>query len=181
MSAAVQPYIFSQIGLDSGALTLLGAVVHRFADAGEYRGVATDQGGGRSVFLNTVDEKRPAVQVDVDLATLTARPATLCPCGGNHGAEPHLFASTKAHVVFHVSGGPGGYSVHLTRAEKGPQPKAFDTTRLDDGDIFAATILRPGLYSLTLPRAKGQRASLTRRRHRIETWAHCPAIGGMTT
>lgn len=149
MSAPVEPFIFSQIGLDSGSLTMLGAIVHPLFEPGEYRGLATRAGGDSQVFLLTVDEKRPAVQVDVDLATLVERGAVRpCGCGADHGGMAHFVVGGRAHVVFHVSGGPGGFSVHLTRAEEGPRAKAFDSTRLGEGDIFAATILRPGVYSV---------------------------------
>ncbi len=31
--------LFTQIGLDSGSLTMLGGVTHRFLEPGQYRGV----------------------------------------------------------------------------------------------------------------------------------------------
>jgi hypothetical protein len=43
----------------------------------------------------------------------------------------------------HVSGGRGDH------AAASPQAKDFDSTALTDGDIFAATILRPGKYKVS--------------------------------
>jgi hypothetical protein len=163
MSAPVRPFLFTQIGLDSGALTMLGAIVRRFGVAGDYRGVVTHPGGGRWVFHLTVEEGRPAVQADVDLvAVVEASAPSPCHCGADHGGAPHHLVGTRGHVVFHVSGGAGGYAVHVSRAEEGPSPKEFDSRRLSDGDLFAATILRPGRYAVTneAPEGAGARASI---------------------
>lgn len=149
MSAPAQPYLFSQIGLDSGALTMLGAIVHRFPEPGEYRGVVTGSDGEGSVFHLSVEKGRAAAQVNVDLAAVAARVSpSPCHCGTDHGGEPHYVAGTGSPVLFHVSGGRGGYAVHVSRSEERPQPKAFDSRVLRDGDLFAATILRPGLYAV---------------------------------
>ena len=38
--------LFTQIGLDSGSLTMLGAVIHSFRKPGEYRGSVRTEGEG---------------------------------------------------------------------------------------------------------------------------------------
>ncbi len=153
MALPVQPYLFTQPNTDSGALTMLATVVHRFREPGDYRAAikqpASDVPVG--VFYLTVDPNEPSAQVNIDLADAgNAPPAgTVCACGKTHSAAKHYVVAPESYVVFHVGGGPGGYSAHLSRTGDGPQPKIFDTTELGPGDLFAATLLRPGLYSLT--------------------------------
>ena len=37
MKATIDPNLYTQIGLDSGSLTILGSIVHSLGDPGEYR------------------------------------------------------------------------------------------------------------------------------------------------
>ncbi|HUK71647.1 MAG TPA: hypothetical protein VLW50_23250 [Streptosporangiaceae bacterium] len=160
MSAPVQPYLFSQIGLDSGALTMLGGIVHKFGDLGQYRGVVTDPGGGTTVFQLTVDEHQAAVPLNIDLAAVAGGSiAPQCQCPAGHGGQPHFVIGRSALLVLHVSGGPGGYSVHVAPAAEEPQRPVFDTRRLDGGDLFAATVLRPGRYTVLNTLAKSRKRS----------------------
>ena len=46
--------LFTQIGLDSGSLTMLGSVIHQFAEAGEYRGTVRREAAGEAVFYISV-------------------------------------------------------------------------------------------------------------------------------
>jgi hypothetical protein len=152
MAAAPHPYLFAQTSLDSGALTLLGAVIHQFTEPGEYRGVTSTQGGTASTFYVTVAKEPGISQVNIDLAALGAAPVSPagCTCGMAHGnpSQGHFTLGAHGYAVFHVSGGPGGYAVRLGRAAAKPQAKDFDSTSLKGGDLFAATILRPGRYSV---------------------------------
>lgn len=153
MALPAQPYLFTQPNADSGALTMLTAVVHRVREPGDYRTAIKLHDGDIpvGVFYLTVDPTEPAAQVNIDLAEAGNPPAvgTSCACGKSHGGARHYVVAPESYVVFHVGGGPGGYSVHLSRSGDGPQPKVFDTRELGPGDLFAVTLLRPGLYSLT--------------------------------
>jgi hypothetical protein len=150
--AAPHPYLFAQTSLDSGALTLLGTVVHQFTEPGEYRGISVGQGGVSSVFYLTVTKEPGITQVNIDLAALAGTPVASsgCTCGMMHGtpSQGHFTLGSHGYAVFHVSGGPGGYAVRLGRAATAPQAKDFDSTTLKGGDVFAATILRPGRYNV---------------------------------
>lgn len=149
MTAPVQPYLFSQIGLDSGALTILGGIVHKFPDAGQYRGVVTGPDGDASVFQLTVDENGAALPLNLDLAAVAEGAASSqCQCSASHGGLPHFVLGRLAQLVLHVSGGPGRYAVHVSPAAEEPQRPVFDSRRLNGGDLFAATILRPGRYTV---------------------------------
>jgi hypothetical protein len=166
VTLAPHPYLFAQPGLDSGALTLLGSVVHKMTEPGEYRGV-TSGPGGASVFYLTVTNEPGVTQVDIDLAALTppsSAGAGDCGCPGSPASGTKNVFTVGAHgyAVFHLSGGAGGHAVRLGRAAAAPAEKAFDSTTLKDGDIFAATILRPGAYRVSNALQKGARpAELT--------------------
>lgn len=152
MALPVQPYVFSQAGLDSGALTMLGSVAHLFSKPGEYRGAVLREGRNEAVFYLTVDAKNVAAQVNIDLAAIAEAPApeSGCGCGAAQTGGANRFAAgPKSYVIFHVAGGPGGYAVHMSLAGEGPQAKTFDSRQLGPGDLFAATLLRPGRYSVT--------------------------------
>jgi hypothetical protein len=161
VNASPHPYLFTQFGLDSGALTLLGTVVHQFTEPGEYRGAAGGPGGASTPFYLTVD-KSPAVnQVNIDLATLGAPAvaASGCDCETPPTASNRFSLGAHGYAVFHVSGGAGGHYVKIGRAAAAPAAKDFDSTSLKNGDLFAATILRPGRYKVTNAHHKGAKHS----------------------
>ena len=62
----------------------------------------------------------------------------------------------KGYVLFHVSSGSGGFSVHVRRAAEDPKEKVFDSRELGEGDVFSAVILRPGTYSVVNRLAKAK-------------------------
>jgi hypothetical protein len=149
-------HFFSQIGLDSGALTMLGAVVHGFGEPGAYRGIARRGAEPEATFYITVDKASPVAQVNIDLAALVEpqKPGT-CGCGTREGP---FVVNPRGYAVFRVSGGAGGFSVHVQRAVDEANPKIFDSRELQDGDIFSAIIIRPGTYSVEnlLTKAKAE-------------------------
>jgi hypothetical protein len=139
--------LFAQIGLDSGSLTMLGAVIHSFREPGEYRGSVDTEDEGQAVFYISVDKESPVAQVNIDLSTL-AQPSETDEKCGCEGSQNRFSVNPKGYAVFHVSGGAGGYHVHVRRAKENAEEKVFDSRQLDDGDIFSAVILRPGTYSV---------------------------------
>lgn len=153
--ALVNHHLFTQTVVDSGSLSMLGAVVHRPGVAGEYLGVA-ERGGVLREFRVTVDDASTAMQVDIDLASLesdTTAAARVSDCGcAREGAAPGPFVvNPEGYVLFHVSRGAGGYAVRLG----GPSgEQGFDSTRLDGGDLFAVTLIRPGTYAVRNASAK---------------------------
>ncbi|MEO5654513.1 MAG: hypothetical protein ABIR00_00820 [Nitrosospira sp.] len=151
MKMNFDPNFFSQVGLDSGALTMLSAVVHSFNEPGEYRGVVRGGTESETVFYISVDKNSPIAQANIDLAALVqGEPANesengCCPSGqGNR-----FVVNPKGYAVFHVLSGAGGYSVQVRKAEEDPKTKIFDSQELDEGDIFSAIIIRPGTYAVT--------------------------------
>jgi len=163
--------LFQQTDADSGALTMLAAVVHRPPEPGLYAGTVYrgEQAVGEFT-LRALDEPGP-LQVHVDLATQRLRGETgrkprrrvddPC-CDDDRDSETGEAASftvgRDGHAVFHVSTGAGGFAVQLAgvgkrdrraegREEGGAEASdTWDSRELREGDLFAVTLLRPGTY-----------------------------------
>jgi hypothetical protein len=153
----------TETGLDSGALTMLGAVVRRFEEPGEYRGSVRRGDAIEKVFYLSVDKESPVAAADIDLAKLASslpqqEEAGRGCCAGE--GEARFSVNPRGYVLFRVSAGRGGYSVNLRRADPDEKTPVFNSTVLDGGANFSARVLRPGTYSVTNARGKA-RASLT--------------------
>jgi hypothetical protein len=170
MAFTIDPNLYTQIGLDSGSLTMLGSVVHSLGEPGQYR-VALHRGEvTEGVCFITADKNSPASQVTIDIASLTgsAAPAPsgspvdkdcCCGDGGKGSGDGQTFTvNPKGYVLFRVSGGAGGYYVHVRRIDAAQTDKGYDSRVLGEGDLFSAVILRPGTYSVSnsLTKAKGE-------------------------
>jgi hypothetical protein len=148
--ALIDPNIL-RTDLDSGALTMLGAVVHRFEEPGEYRGTVRLGDAIEKVFYLSVDPESPVAAADVDLAALAGSlpdektEGACCPDDG----EARFSVNPRGYVLFHVSGGRGGFSVNLRRADPDEKTPVFNSTALSAGAMFSAHLLRPGRYSVT--------------------------------
>ncbi|WP_134724321.1 hypothetical protein [Paracoccus luteus] len=159
----IDPALFAQSGLDSGALTMLGAIVHRFEKPGEYRGTVRRGDDIENVFYLSVDPESPVAAADIDLARLAGslpRQGDAADCCCPKPAETRFSVNPRGYALFRVSGGKGGYSVNMRRADPSEDTPVFNSTLLDDGQIFSARILRPGTYSVANTRGRG-RAALT--------------------
>lgn len=148
-------FIFTQVGLDSAALTMLGTIVHCPRVAGEYRGTVRAGGLPEATFYVSVDPQCAVAQVNVDLASLMAPAAGATKAAGDGccgsddgGSSPRFTVHPKGYIVFHVGGGAGGFSVNLRRADEDVNHKAWDTRQLQAGDIFSAVVIRPGTYAM---------------------------------
>jgi hypothetical protein len=145
----VNRHLFTQTSVDSGSLTMLGVVIHRFPEPGEYMGVV-ERGAEARSFRLRVDESSPALQANVDLATLGGGHSHSddCDCKDKEtGADPTFVVNPAGYVVFYVSSGRGGYVVRVGRLER-PEAALFNSTQLEGDDLFAVTLIRPGTYSV---------------------------------
>jgi hypothetical protein len=160
--AFIDPNI-AQTGLDSGALTMLGAVVCRFEEPGKYRGTVRLGDTIEKVFYLSVDKESPVAAADIDLAKLAGSLPQQEETGADCCAaeeDVRFSVNPRGYALFRVSGGRGGYSVNLRRADPEERTPVFNSTTLDNGTIFSARVLRPGTYSVT--NAHGEaRAQLT--------------------
>lgn len=154
-----------QTDADSGALTMLAAVVHSPRKSGIYSGtVYRGEDAVGEFSLRVLDEPGP-LQVHVDLATQrlaggSGRPSRGRdddPCcdeaGGSEAHDaPTYTVGRDGNAVFHVSTGVGGYAVQLAGfggQEGHDRAQTWDSRELQEGDLFAVTLLRPGAYRVT--------------------------------
>jgi hypothetical protein len=164
MNVTFDPHLFTQIGLDSGALTMLGTVVHAFHDPGEYRCVVHEGADVKAVFTVSSDKTSPAAQASIDLESLVSGPRPSHPtgcecCKDAPDRGPLKFVvNPRGYVLFHVSRGAGGYYVHARRMDAEEEDRGYDSRTLADGDVFTAIVIRPGTYSVVngLTGARGE-------------------------
>ena len=153
MKPFVNVQAFTQ-DIDSGSLGMLGMVIHRFDEPGDYQ-ISIYQGErlDRTVRLKLNKESR-TMQLNMDLASEQKNIGRNCHCKEDDPRE--LEMAPQGHIVFYVSHGLGGHRVSVTRAAERPV-KSFDSVELGSGDIFVANLVRPGTYSVSnvLSNAKG--------------------------
>ena len=154
--------IFTQTSFDSGALSGLGAVVHRLTQPGEHRvtvlqaekpvqtfplrvlAMPGQPPRGRQVApdLRPLSAARP-MEVHVDLGRALSAPGRVAP-----QLPEDLAVVEQGYAVFHAPPGSAGLVVQLHAPQAETGAPAFDSRQLQNGDIFAVTLLRPGRYSL---------------------------------
>lgn len=141
----IDRFIFSQANVDSGSLTMLASVVHRFLEPGAYFG-KIKRGENEVGQFKIMVEHSPPMQssVKIDLKALDASPSeqsknTECSC---------FNLVPEGYALFFVSTGAGGYNIEITKPENEGK-KTFDNRELTSQDMFVATLLRPGTYRIT--------------------------------
>lgn len=138
--------VFQQIGVDSGALGLLSASVHRFDRPGTYAGTAYVDDTARGEYDVVVDESGPPA-VQVDLSSVGPRSRRQGdPCCDDGPARPTYHVGVGGHVSFCVTSGTERWATVV--GDPREKSAEFDSRRLDEGDMFAASVLRPGRYSV---------------------------------
>jgi hypothetical protein len=168
LETTLDPNLYTQIGLDSASLTMLGTIVHQLSQPGVYRGALHHGADVKAIFFITADNNSPVAQVTIDLAGLekaqSGAPSSegdgSCGCtqGSNDPSGQRYTVNPRGYVQFHVKSGQGGYYVHLRGIEATENDRGYDTRTLQNGDAFTAMILRPGTYSIhnTLTKAAAE-------------------------
>lgn len=165
MDVTFDRHLFTQIGLDSGSLTMLGTLVHGFTESGEYRCALHAGPDVKAVFIVHADPESSNASATVNLAALAGGPAAPaggdCSCAGtpeDGAAIPRFVVNPRGHVVFRVGAGAGQFYVHARRPAALAEDKGYDSRAMVEGDTFAAVLLRPGSYAVTnaLSKAKGE-------------------------
>ena len=154
----IDPNLYMHTDLDSGALTMLGTVVRQFEEPGEYRGTVRHGDHIERVFYLSVDKHSPIAAADIDLAKLAGALPDYGDdkCGDSDEREARFSVNPRGYAVFRVSGGRGGYSVNLRRADPDEDTRVFNSAVLDEGARFAARLLRPGTYSVANSEGRGK-------------------------
>lgn len=139
-------YLFTETGTDSAALNVLGTLVHRFPDEGDYMIEVYRDDAFVGSRLLAVSHGYHTVQVTYDLATFGDDG---CECVSACSCEDDFDCLREDGVaVFHVGTGPGGYSVRVDPVGERRERREFDSDELTEDDIFAALLLRPGAYTV---------------------------------
>ncbi len=136
--------VFAQRVFDSRALTVLTTLFHRFPEAGDYDlQVWRDERLIHRAPVRVVAEGAPH-QIHLDLAALMEM------------GEPYVLA-VGGVIGFYVSQGVGQYRVGI--AQFTPREKAvrLDNRRaIPEGDLFAVTLVRPGVYHVLQTEGRGE-------------------------
>ena len=150
MTTATAPglnrYLFTETGADSAALNVLGTLVHRFPDEGDYL-IRVRRGdelvGSR---LLAVSDDYHTIQTTYDFASFDDAGAgddpDGCSCEGDFDC-----IREDGVAVFHVGAGPGGYSVTVDPVGERRERREFDSDELVEDDLFSVLLLRPGQYT----------------------------------
>lgn len=143
--------LFTQIGLDSGALTMLGSIVHPMPEPGHFRGSVQRDEQEVGHFHVRVEEEAERSQIDVDLGRSARRGRADaprddedCSCGGQESRT----LRAGGFLLLFVGEGRGGYHVVLSARVGEEREVVYDSRRMVEGDRFAATVLRPGRYEV---------------------------------
>lgn len=139
--------LFAVRTLDSAALTIRGAIYHRFEEPGEYEVFVFRQ--GRLVHREHLRVTADAGKSQVDVELGRAEREEKCNCGGRDAAG----ATVKAGGVmaFYATRGTGSYTVRIDRWTERAKKTVLDTAKgLGPGDLFSATLVAPGTYRVQL-------------------------------
>ena len=155
MKTLINHQLISQTVIDSGDLAMLGAVIHNFPDPGDYYVAVLADNLIVATHTLRVDQNVTAMQVNIDLAPPVSgtsdRTAAGCDCKDEktRGLDdsPCYAVNPRGHVLFYVSRGTDGYAVQVNKVDDAKI--LFDSRHLQEGDLFAATLLRPGSYTIT--------------------------------
>ena len=180
--------VFTQTSFDSGALSGLGAVVHRLAQPGEHRVTVLQGEKPIQTFplrVLAMPAQPPAappsasvphplptagpVEVHVDLGRVLGAPGQVAPL-----LPEDLAVVVQGYAVFHAPPGSSGLAVQLHAPQAETGAPSFDSRQLQNGDIFAVTLLRPGRYSLT----NALRTSGTAPACGAKSWTANPTLPG---
>jgi hypothetical protein len=89
----------------------------------------------------------PAAQIDLSSFGRKRRREDDPCCGDSPGASGRSFrVGAGGYVSFYVSSGIERWATIV--GDPGEQTAEFDSRRLQEGDMFAASVLRPGQYSV---------------------------------
>jgi hypothetical protein len=140
-----------QSDFDSGRLTPLCVVIHKFPSTGEFLGTILQDDRSIGNFSLSVTKDSTDKQVNIDLSTLPISEPR------QPGSQPEAQFSVQpgGNVLFYVTRASGGNAV-VVHPSGMPAQVVFDSRTLDKGDIFLVTLLRPGQYQLTNTRNKVQ-------------------------
>jgi hypothetical protein len=152
MKAQLNRVLLEQTKWDSGSLTMLSSVVHRFPDEGMYTGTVYKKKEVVGHFHIHIDTKFSEKQINIDLRKLKFSPSKRIASLPNK-----LFnLNPDGNAVFFVSRGTGGFSVEIRKSGPKGGSASFDSKQLQQNDLYAITLVQPGGYGCTNARDKSE-------------------------
>ncbi|MEZ4668671.1 MAG: hypothetical protein R3E39_12235 [Anaerolineae bacterium] len=146
--------VFSKRPFDSGALTVLGTLFHRFPEVGDYEVfVSRDGQNVHRTRVQVVSDNAPS-QLNFEMSS-ASNLAEGCGCGSDNT----LTLKAGGVVSFYASQGVGAYSVSVSQSDDRNKRKVthLDSTGyLPAGDLFAVTLVHAGTYSVTATAGKAR-------------------------
>jgi len=161
MKARLNRNLLEQTRFDSGMPGGLGMIVHRFETPGEYEIALvrdervvervtlivaqerSEEEAGRKMPPSAREAELPS-QVNIELGQ--ARRAVLMQSPSE--LEEHYAVRAGGYTSFTATRREDASAVVVRRRGEEGEEELFDSRRLEEGDIFALTMVRPGAYAL---------------------------------
>lgn len=136
--------LFSKRTLESGALSVLGTIFHRFEAAGIYEvTIRVERGASQRVQVNVVNSGAPN-QINLDVTTLGGD--SDCQCEENEARS----LNAGGVMGFYTSKGGSPFTVTIEQIAERERKLVLDSTQgIPSGDLFSVTLIRPGTYRVT--------------------------------
>lgn len=142
----VNKNIINQTSFDSGSLTPLQTVYHKFTNSGSYYGILLKNDVIIGKFLITVNDTYKNNVIKIDIKNVIAS-QTYARNDKNYTNQFTL--QTNGYATIYVSSGLGGYSIRINRIHHNKTEIEFDNRELCDNDIFSIVLIMPGEYIVT--------------------------------
>ncbi len=173
MKARVNTFALQQSCLQSSALGVLGSIAHPIGRPGDFTGRVMQGKTQVAEFSLHADPDVDATQATIDLARIAGPPLVGQPY------KVHKYSvNSDGYLMLFVSEGPGGFWVQLSSPGKYRPRVVFDSRRLKPGDLFIATLIRPGTHQARMP--KGVAAIRVRAPEASDKPFQPPPPAGMT-
>lgn len=146
--------VFSQRAFDSSALTVLTTLLHRFPEAGQYDVTVRRSGKLVGRLAVSISEGDADQQINIDMAKL-GEAERRCGCDANSDYK----LVTGGVMGFYASSGTGRYTVRVSYKNDKEKKKEIlldSSQEVPQGDFFAVTLVRPGLYRVFNTKQKGE-------------------------
>lgn len=162
--------VFTRSSFESGSLTVLTSLFHRFPRTGRYRAHVQHASRPLRDLTVVVDEASSRLQANLDLSNLDDERGCCCDDEGN------VDLAVNGVVGFYPSTGVGGYRVVVTdvttraeQAEGGHEVVLDNEKGVPAGDYFAVVLTRPGSYVLAARNARTELKVTLPQRERLRT------------
>ncbi|MEN4010499.1 MAG: hypothetical protein AB1453_13440 [Chloroflexota bacterium] len=136
--------LFVQRAFDSGAITVLTTLMHRFGESGDYELFVRRSRRLAARMMVRVVDSDAAYQHNLDLANLQPKQRECC------REEADVLLHTGGVLGFYTSTGSASFQVEVQRlGAKDKQVLLDNAEQVPGGDFFAVTPLQPGVYRVS--------------------------------